>query len=107
MSLLEAFIAVWALSYIICVYKKTCNVPYDQLLFPVWGLLMMLNLLVFKNPVLYLLLGIVEVIGGVMSFLGDVKWKLSWTGDSGVAQVMMALGDFLAATALFLLAGVF
>ena len=104
-----SWIFMWSLSYIVCaVIKPDITIGIlGKTVAPVnpihlgFGLLLLIALL-FNIKGLLFTGGIVEVVAGVGSWVGLVKWNVPWTVVyDPSAQISMAILDFVAAAFLF------
>ena len=97
---------MWGVAYLCCLplprrVLQGSNLVAERLLFLFLGASMTLNLWLNWTP-LWLLLGVVEALGGVLSFLGYSRWNVPWTEEmSPEAQISMAVLDLAAAVMLF------
>ena len=101
-----SWIFVWSLSYIVCAFIKPdiiYGVPYKvSIPFNLGFGLLLLVALIFDRKTLLFISGIIEVFGGVSSWVGLVKWNVPWAiGYDPLAQISMAILDLV--TAAFLL----
>ena len=100
---------MWALTYLVCAFLKPdfadgalgTVVTHVNIVHLGFGALLLLAL-VFNVKVLLFAYGIVEVLAGVASWVGVIRWNVPWAvGYDPLAQISMALLDLISAVFLF------
>ena len=100
-----SWILMWSLTYIVCAVLKPdlADGALGRGMTPVnpihlgFGSLLLLAL-VFNRKSLLLGCGIIEVFAGVASWVGFIRWNVSWAvGYDPLAQISMAFLDFVSA----------
>ena len=99
------WILMWSLSYIVCFIIKPDLVygasKIQSLAFPSLGLILLTGLLLNVKALIFVC-GLLEVLGGVASWTGVLRWNVVWTvGYDPLAQISMALLDLVSAVFLF------
>lgn len=110
LNLKESFVLAWGLAYIACSVLKpsihgTSAILGIMIMIP-WGSVMITGLFLSRTEnykktgaVMLLIIGILEVFGGVASWTGLNTWHIN-LGNRTLLQVSMATYDFVAAIVL-------
>lgn len=101
-----SWILMWSISYISCSIVKpeiAHNVPKNVAMFFLFsfGVSMLVGLIFDMKPLLFLI-GIGEVVAGIISWVGILRWSVPWIpGYDSLAQISMAMLDLVGAFFLF------
>lgn len=107
LNLKESFVLAWGLTYIACSILKPdihgTNIILGIMIMAPWGLAMITGLFLSRTKnykklgaVMLLIVGILEVFGGVASWTGLNIWHIALQNQT-LLQVSMATYDFISA----------